>query len=591
MTRTQTFSVRPPLGQPAGLGAVQGAIRTEYGRLYVSGQISQQLLGLPGAAWNDRRKAVELSLTLETLRAIRKRLGIQKLDMARMCSAPVLSWARAAGKSEELVNEMHKKLGEGWRLDLPWQDATGAHRPPFDHQRIMATAACVLDGVGLLGEMGTGKTRAAIEALRYKFSLNLIDVALVACPRGALNTWQREVKMWAPGLNVIRLSGSVVERCETVRKVAAAGTRDVVFLTNFDVIFKMKDVFLSLAGQRKLGLVADEMHKLTNPEAQVTKAFMALAQHSEWRVGMTGTPVSNKVDGVWSEWYILDLGLTFGANVVQFRREFFDVNQWTCEVSPKNDNVLDEIGLRMRRRGMRFTKAECLDLPPKVYTTQMVDMQPAQRKAYHEMEETLVAQLSANEFATAATQLVAILRLTQITSGFVPNSEGKGALHRFTPNPKLDALEELVRENIGQQQIIVWARYREDIRAIMERLKDLSPVMVAGGQSDDSRLDAETTFQNKTSRLLVGNPQAGGVALNLQQASLAIYYSQDHSLTARLQSEDRCHRSGSEIHPKITYIDMLCSGTADEVVRQAVLEKKEIAAVVVDLKRMLGLDV
>jgi SNF2 family DNA or RNA helicase len=582
-----------------------------YGRLYVSGPSAPLLQRMPGAAWNTKKNSVELSLTLETLRGVRKVLGLESDAMARMCTKPLLAWAKAAGRSEKMVNDLHTKLATGWRQELPWVDTRAGtpapatadekhveivdgirvwkYREPYEHQKLMATAACWLDGVALLGEMGTGKTRSACEAIRHKFDTAEIDICFVTCPKGALNVWEQQMRWWAPDLQVVRLGGPVKGREAVMRHVGLnKEAKRVVFLVNYDVVYLMLDTILVVMDQRRAGVVPDEMHKLTNPEAQVTKAFMEASRHARWRCAMTGTPISNKVEGVWSEWYIVDLGVTFGANSLQFRREFFDENTWSYKWEPKA-NALDEIGLRMRRRGVRVLKKDCLDLPEKVYEVQEVEMTREQRKAYVEMRDELVTKLEAHDdaYATAATQLTAILRLTQITSGFVPDEEG--IIRRFKPNPKLDALEEFVRENITDAQIIVWAVYREDVRAIVERLSDLNPAIMQGGQTDRERFAAETDFQEGRKRLLVGNPAAGGVGTNLQAASIACYYSLGYSLIDRLQSEDRCHRSGSEIHNRVLYVDFQCENSIDPVVRGAVVEKKEIAEMVVDLKRAIGI--
>jgi SNF2 family DNA or RNA helicase len=548
---------RPPAVTRVPPGEARVKLDASYGRLYVSGPSAPLLQRMPGAAWNTKKNSVELSLTLEMLRGVRKTLGLESEAMARMCTKPLLAWAKAAGRSEKMVNDLHTKLTTGWRQELPWADTRAGtpapatadakqvewidgvrvwkYRPPYDHQSLMATAACWLDGVALLGEMGTGKTRSASEAIRHKFDTGEIDVCFVTCPKGALNVWEQQLKWWAPDLQVLRLSGPVKGR-----------------------------------------------------ESLVTKAFMEASRHARWRCAMTGTPISNKVEGVWSEWYIVDLGVTFGANSLQFRREFFDENSYSFKWEPKA-NSLDEIGLRMRRRGVRVLKKDCLDLPEKVYEVQEVEMTREQRKAYVEMRDELVTKLEAHDdaYATAATQLTAILRLTQITSGFVPDEEG--VIRRFKPNPKLDALEEFIRENTNDAQIIIWAVYREDVRAIAERLTDLNPAIIQGGQNDRERFAAETDFQEGRKRLLVGNPAAGGVGLNLQAASIACYYSLGYSLIDRLQSEDRCHRSGSEIHNRVLYVDFLCENSIDPVVRNAVAEKKEVAEIVVDLKRAIGI--
>jgi ERCC4-related helicase len=227
-------------------------------------------------------------------------------------------------------------------------------------------------------------------------------------------------------------------------------------------------------------------------------------------------------------------------------------------------------------------------------------MTPDQLRAYRQMEADLVALLETMEgddYATAANQLVAILRLTQITSGFVPNEEG--VIRRFRPNPKLDALEEMVREQIGSQQILVWARYTEDVASICERMSDMNPVAVVGegaipkirnrGINVPNRDDAERLFQSGERRLLVANPSAGGEGLNLWKGSIAAYYSQGYSLKDRLQSEDRCHRGGSEMHDSVTYVDFIAAGSVDRTVSAAVQAKKTVAEIVVDLRRDLGL--
>jgi SNF2 family DNA or RNA helicase len=362
-----------------------------------------------------------------------------------------------------------------------------------------------------------------------------------------------------------------------------------VMVVNYDVLYLLNDALTALMGRVKVGMALDECHKIRNPQAKVTKAAVSLAQHADWRLGMTGTPVLQGAQDIWSQWYVVDLGITFGANYVQFRREFLDENPYTFKLEAK-PGALEEIGIRMRKRGLRFTKEECLDLPPKIYESIEVEMTPEQKRAYKQMEADLVAMLSESndEYATASNQLAAILRLTQITSGFVPNETGE--IHRFRPNPKLASLEEIVEEQIGAQQIIVWARYREDVRAIAERLAGFNPVLIQGGQSDQERRDAEEWFQSGERRLLVANPQAGGVGLNLQRASLAVYYSQGYSLEHRLQSEDRCHRSGSEVHNRVTYIDLVVKATIDEVITEALAGKKSVAEAVVDLRRAIGME-
>lgn len=621
------------------LNAPQIKITAAYGRLYVTGIHAHLLRGLPGAVADERRaQTYMVSLTLETLRAIRQTLGVTKQQMASYCTPEVMRWARAAGEQERRLLDIHRRLATGWRAELPWTDTRAGTPAPagapadktydangvvvwlprvaYDHQKVMASVALELDGCAFLCEMGTGKTRAAVEVMRAKLARGEIKYVVVVCPRGVINTWCREVAQWAPDLRALRLTGSLNARRQFLQQLATGRIRTPynVFVTNYEGLAAIQPALTQLCGAAPVMVTLDEMHKIKNPQAQTTQAAMKLAGAARARLGMTGTPIANGAEDIWSQWYFIDLGITFGANFVQFRREFFHEYDWSWTRDPV-EGGLDQIGQRLRLRGLRFRKEDCLDLPPKVYEVIEVEMAPDQRRAYEEMQEQLVAWLrdgapmgemaadpddpnqdpiedvEEGRRASAANQLVAIMRLTQITSGFVPSETGE--VHRFQPNPKLDACEELVRDNVrGGRSVIVWAAYRHDITALLERLADLNPVRIDGSQQgvrgQGDRDEAERRFQAGETKVLIGNPAAGGVGLNLQAASVAIYYSQTYNLIYRYQSEDRCHRSGSEIHNRVTYYDLSCVDSIDETVRAGLSGKKELADIVVDLRRAIG---
>lgn len=576
-----------------------------YGRLYVSGPGYRRVLGIPGATDNAKRASAEVSLTLDTLRAIKQQMGYSSHELARYCAPEVMRWATAAAAMEKRVTEVHRRIQEGWRREFPWTDNTGGrdgqYRAGFDHQKVMASVATELDGCAFICDMGTGKTRGAVESIRWLLNNNAVQCVIVFCPKNVQSVWEDEFDQWTTGIRATILRGTVAARRNQIRMWRPTPAYPQVMLLNYDVVHSLAADLKQFMRTYKVGLTLDEMHRIKNPDAKVTKACLELAQVAAWRLGMTGTPVLQGIQDVWSQWYVVDLGITFGSNYVQYRREYMTEDAYTFTLDPRPGS-LDKVGLKMRRRGIRYTKADCLDLPPKTFERQNIEMTPRQKAAYLEMERLLIARLSESEyddvFATAANQLVMILRLTQITSGFVPDENG--IIHRFVPNPKLDVLEEVVREQLPYHQIIVWARYTEDVASICERMRNLNPIAIVGEQAIPkirqrgipvpSRDDAKRLFQSGANRLLVANPEAGGEGLNLYAASLAIYYSQGYSLKHRLQSEDRCHRSGSEIHEKVTYLDLICENSVDEIVSAALAGKKAVADVVVDLRRHLGLD-
>jgi SNF2 family DNA or RNA helicase len=129
----------------------------------------------------------------------------------------------------------------------------------------------------------------------------------------------------------------------------------------------------------------------------------------------------------------------------------------------------------------------------------------------------------------------------------------------------------------------VWACFRENYQAIADLLNEgKNPIeyrLLVGGMTEKDRLKSIEDFQTDPKvRVLVANQSAGGVGVNLTAASSMIYFSRNFSLEADMQSEARNHRGGSEVHDKITRIDLVAPGTIDEVVLDALLRKENLAA-------------
>jgi SNF2 family DNA or RNA helicase len=597
---TVSPTVRVPRSAPRVGDALRFKVDIGYGRLYVSGPDARRVASLvKGSYYNARKRSYELSLTLETLVGIKELGQMSSRALASRCTNGVMRWARAARRSHEAVVDLHKEIDGGYRTALPWHDSDRDDRPPFAHQEIMATVASAISGSAFLAEMGTGKTRAAIEAMSHHARGKVVDMFLVVCPVAVMSTWERELVMWSDNLEPVRLDGPVKERDKWIRLTAEAMRQDgflvpkvPVAIVNYEVLAKLADTIV--AADIRWGIILDEGHRIRNPTAKVSKAAMRIAGHAAWRLLMTGTPILNGLHNVWSQWYFVDLGVTFGANYVQFRREFFSENQWTMKLEPL-DGVVDDFNGRLHVRGLRFRKEDCLDLPPKIYEVHEVEMAREQAAAYRDMRDQLLVDLESMDqdeegTASASIILTQILRLTQITSGFLPRDadDPDSKPYLFDPNPKLNALDEIVREQVADDRsVIVWAWYRQDVARIAEKLADLSPVRIVGGMTRQGREDAEKGFQSGEAKVLIGNPASAGVGLNLQAASVAIYYSQGYNLEHRAQSEDRCHRSGSEVHKSVTYIDLSCRDTIDEVVRNALAGKLALAEAVVELREAL----
>ena len=123
--------------------------------------------------------------------------------------------------------------------------------------------------------------------------------------------------------------------------------------------------------------------------------------------------------------------------------------------------------------------------------------------------------------------------------------------------------------------MILWCNFRQEIASLLKVLPD---AMALWGDSADDRAAVIKAFQTGRCRQLIANPQSAGHGLTFVNASHAIYFSLSYSYELMKQSQDRIHRIGQ--NRKCTYHYLLAEGTIDEVIYQAVQEKKDLSEAV-----------
>jgi len=216
-------------------------------------------------------------------------------------------------------------------------------------------------------------------------------------------------------------------------------------------------------------------------------------------------------------------------------------------------------------------------------------MHRKQAQIYREMKRDFIAYIE-DQACVASLAITKALRLQQIVSGYVAveTMDGRKQI-RLKDNPRAVALTGLLEEITTHSKVIVWAVFKENYQIIREVCDDLGVkyVELHGEVTQKKREEAVEAFNNSSDiSVCIGHPGSGGIGINLTSASYSIFYSRGFSLEHDLQAEARNHRGGSEIHDKITRIDLVCPGTIDELIldklasKQAINEKivKEIAA-------------
>lgn len=464
---------------------------------------------------------------------------------------------------------------------------------PFSHQLSVFLRSRNLAEFAVFWEQGTGKTKLLIDNAVWLYQRGEIDAVIIVAPNSVHRNWV------ADEIPAHLLDTVAAESRFHVYQAPKAKTKrhkeEVARLVNHSGLAWMAisyDAFMTKAGkqliwkmlkERSVLYILDESARVKTPSAKRTISIVASGKYAKYKRILTGTPVANGPFDVYAPLRFLQdkFWRTHGiGSALAFRHHFgvfahgFNAQQgreFNFLVDYKN---LDQLYRILQPISSRVLKEDVLDLPPKLYSKRYFDMSKEQWKLYEQLKEEFLAELDTGEVVTAPLVLTRMLRLQQVTCGYLPTDPDAKEFHMIGDNNvRLGLLEEIADDM--PHQGIIWARFRKDIDLAMDLLGKRA-VRFDGKVKEPDREVAKRAFQAGEYQFFVSNPAVGGEGLTLNAARSVVYYNNSFKLTERLQSEDRAHRIGQE-HP-VQYIDILAQGTIDEHIVKALLKKYNIAA-------------
>lgn len=442
--------------------------------------------------------------------------------------------------------------------------------------------------VGLFWEPGTGKTRGMVEILRRVYnSERAILPTLILAPKVVVSNWRSEILRYSaiPEDRVVLLTGPGDRRVKDL----LSQEKPCIFVTNYEAL-QNERLFKLLVGCIQI-LVCDESQRVKTFNSRRTKLTTQLADRAKYRYILTGTPVLNSQMDLFAQMRILDRGKALGSNYYAFRAQYFyDKNagmpkhNYFPDWRPRPDTT-DKLTALIASKVSIAKKEECLDLPPLVEKVVEVEMAKDQARFYNEMKNDLVTYLG-SEACVASLAITKALRLQQIVSGYLRTEEMRDVV--FEDTPREQALTELLDDLTPNHKVIVWGVFHANY-SIIERVCEKLGVKCAwltGKVSDkDKQIDL---FRNHDDyRVMGAHPNAGGVGVNLIEASQSVVFSRSFSLEQDLQSKARNYRGGSERHEKITRTHLVTPGTIDKLVFDALTQKQDLANKIMSLKALL----
>ena len=463
---------------------------------------------------------------------------------------------------------------------------------PFKHQSKALNESWSAKYYALFMEMGTGKSKVAIDTMGALFTEGEIDAALIISPKGVYDNWvQGEVPTHLSDnitTNIVRWQPSSAQWFQKQMKTLVYEKFDglKIFVMNTEALSTPRGANASqtfLEHNPKNIVIVDESTSIKNRSANRTKNIMELKGLSKYRRILTGSPVTRSPMDLFSQCMFLSVSALNFKSFFAFQNRYAVVQKRVMGPRSFNEVVgyrrLDELNGKLDDFSNRVLKQDCLDLPDKMYTRRLVPLSEEQKKSYTQMKRLALTKLDNGELATTQSVLTQIMRLQQICCGHIQDDEGN--LVTF-PNGRQKELLDICEEVQGKA--IIWATYTYDIQQIAQSLRDrFGPDAVAtyyGATPQEERQELVQRFQDKESslRFFVGQPRTGGYGITLTAATTVIYYSNSYDLEIRLQSEDRAHRIGQT--NKVTYVDLVSPETIDEKILQALQEKINLAQTV-----------
>jgi SNF2 family DNA or RNA helicase len=592
---------------------------------------SYQIKMIPGKKWDRKAKRWTLPKSYAACIVLRELFG------DRIVVEPVLAtWARSARDRRDRVLELREAMTPepGY---LPVND----HDEKLYPFQIPGADFMVLARSALLGdEMGSGKTFQTIAAIR-RVDMILPEYgggaypALIVCPNSLKRNWEREIKRWLPEANPFVIQGSAAKRRVQINEAAEAD--NAIIIVNIEAM-KLHSR-LSSYGSTRLKrcmecetktqpgtpdlkesacevhekelnripfkvCVLDEAHRVKDPNALQTRAIWNVFHGPtvEYRWALTGTPVANHPGDLWSIMHAIapETYPAKSAFIDRYARIEYNHFGGMSIVGLKPDTK-EEFFKILDPHFRRMIKADVLkQLPDKVFLRRDVEMSPKQAKAYKDIAEQLVTVLEDGTVLVANGNLAGATRLLQFASAYCEVDQGETPedpatwLVSLTDSPKsskIDELMSIIEDDPGKPMVIA-AEHRQLIDLAAARMTDagIPFARVTGGVSGDERDAAVQAFQDGKIDYILLTYKAGGVGLNLTRADTMVRLQRSWSLIDNNQGVDRIHRIGSEVHDKVTIIDLVAAGTIEETQLERLYDKAErLEEIVRDRAKLLAL--
>ena len=447
---------------------------------------------------------------------------------------------------------------------------------PWGHQEEAWNLAKDHEGFLMAHDMGAGKSKVAVD-----FCTGIgAKLVLILCPKSVIPVWPQQFDLHAGvAYTVLALNnGSVAAKANQARwalDLSRARGERLVIVVNYESAWRpplgpsynQKNRLINrglLLSQKWDAVILDESHRIKSPGGKASWFCSRLRDQAVRRLCLTGTPMPHSPLDIYAQYRFLDPTI-FGKSFQRFKMRYAVMGGFNNKQVVGFRN-LEELHEKFFSRAHRVTKDEVLDLPPIMHEQRACTLSPKARRVYDDLNYEFVAQVETGEI-TVANALVKLLRLQQITGGYLPLDDGDGTV---IDDSKLSLLADLFEDLPQAEPVVVFTRFRSEIQRIKVLAENLSrPAAELSGSRNELK-----EWQAGKFNVLVVQIRAGGLGVEFTRAQYVIYYSLGFSLGDYEQSLARAHRPGQK--RKVTVYHLIARNTVDEQVYVALRAKKQV---------------
>jgi len=420
----------------------------------------------------------------------------------------------------------------------------------------------------IFGDCGIGKTIICLQAISDLLcDLEIRGVLIVAPLRVARITWPLEIQEWEEfrGLKYTILRGK--------NKLKNLKSQADIYLINYEGLLWLEEE-LKKTNCKKWPfdmVIWDELTRMKGHGSRRFKLWKKLLKYFKYKVGLTGTPMSNGYLDLWAQMYCVDQGASLGTTITGYRNRFFHqagYMGYELKLNPGAEQVIQDL---VKDRALRIQAEGNIDVPPLSFEDHYLTLPTNAKKQYKALEKELFVELDNGEELEVMNASALSNKCLQFAGGSVYRYDEERDVNEVIPihDVKINELKKIRKST--KKPLLVAYMFKHELAKIKEAFPEA--VLLKSGYSDTKELKIQKDWNDGKISMLVCHPASAGHGLNLQKGShIGVWYTLNWSLELYQQLNARLHRQGQK--DPVVFHRLIMSDTVDEAVATS-LERKD----------------